>query len=465
MPTERDEQRARRRFAIALAAIAVVGLVGRIIYTLANQDLSIKSDGVHYGYAAGLLADGKGFINPLRLYTDGTPIPDATHPPGWTVILTLVTLAGFRSTLAYQMTAAVVGTLTIVMVGLAAREAFDRRIGLIAAGLACLYPGIWLYERELVSEPLGLLFVATLIFLTYRFRNRPGPGWAIGLGVALGAAALTRSEFIIVSLLVVTPVILGRRAFSIGRRLGWLAMAAVATVLVISPWFAYNQTRFSQPVPLSVGSGGTMQAGNCGPTYDGELIGYYNFGCVILVTGIDSDPSIADGQYRDRATQFIKDHKGQFVKVAGIRILRTFSLYDPLDQSTLEAERGSPLWVLNTALFSFYVLVPFAVAGGIVARRRKVPLYPLLAFVLIAVLIVIPTIGAVRYRASAEIALVILAAVGIDALVRWWQGRRSPGANGIEPDREPVTDTDPELVGTGGREPVPSAATGSGPAE
>jgi hypothetical protein len=428
LSTQRDDHRAGRRFGIALGLIAVAGLVGRIIYTVLNQDLPIKSDGVHYSFAAGLLADGQGFINPLRLAIDGTAIQDATHPPGWTSILTLVTLAGFRSNFAYQVTAAFVGTGTIVMVGLAGREAFGRRIGLIAAALACLYPGIWLYERELVSEPLGLLGVSTLIWLAYRFRNRPGPWRAIALGAVLGLCALTRSEFIIISLLVVTPIILGARAFSIGRRAAWLAMAAVATMMVISPWYLYNTTRFSQPVPLSVGMGGTMVAGNCPPAYEGELIGYFNFGCVVYVSGIDSDPSIADGQYRAIAFEFIKNHKAEFAKVATIRVLRTFSIYDPLDQRELEAERGSPMWVLTTALFSFYVLVPFAIAGGVVARRRKVPLYPLLAFVLIALLIVVPTIGAVRYRSSAEIALVILAAAGIDAAIRWFASRRQPAS-------------------------------------
>jgi hypothetical protein len=66
------------------------------------------------------------------------------------------------------------------------------------------------------------------------------------------------------------------------------------------------------------------------------------------------------------------------------------------------------------------------VVGGVAARRRNVPIYPLVGLVVIVVLAIAPTIGAVRYRAPAEIALVILAAVGIDAVVRWVAARRTP---------------------------------------
>jgi hypothetical protein len=55
--------------------------------------------------------------------------------------------------------------------------------------------------------------------------------------------------------------------------------------------------------------------------------------------------------------------------------------------------------------------------------------YPLLGFVALTVLAVIPTIGAIRYRASAEVAIVILAAVGVDVLLRWLRRRRSGGGS------------------------------------
>lgn len=145
-----------------------------------------------------------------------------------------------------------------------------------------------------------------------------------------------------------------------------------------------------------------------------------------LPRGISSDPSVADGDFRRVALDHIGSHKKDFVKVAAIRVGRTFSVYDPFHQRELEAERGTPMWVLTAALWSYWLLAPLAVGGAIEARRRRVPIYPLMALVVLSVLMVIPTIGAVRYRSLAEVALVVFAAVGIDSLVRAAQQRRTP---------------------------------------
>ena len=397
------------------------------MYAYLYREHPLQADGLGYAQAAKWFADGKGFLNPLNAIFGDPNVPDATHPPMWTIVLAVPAKLGIRSNFSFQVFAALIGSGTVALTGLAAREAFGRRIGLIAAGLVCLYPGIWLYERELFAESLSMFMVALFIWLVYRFRRRPGIVPALTMGLALGVAALTRSELIAMSVLVVTPLYLGTRSVSWGRRVGWLAMTAAVTVAVISPWFLYNRTRFSEPVPLSVGLGATMAAGNCGPTYDGERIGYYHFGCVILAKNISPDASVADGQFRSLALKYITQHKAGFVKVAAIRLGRTFSVYDPIGQREFEAERGSQLWVLTAALLAWWVLVPFAVWGFVVARRRKVPVYPLGMFFVLAVVAVIPTIGAVRYRAPAEIAFVVLAAVGIDAVARALARRREQG--------------------------------------
>jgi hypothetical protein len=65
------------------------------------------------------------------------------------------------------------------MTGLAGRAAFGRRVGLVGAALAAVYPGMWLYERELLAEPLAMLGTSTTIWLAYRFRSSPSFGIAV----------------------------------------------------------------------------------------------------------------------------------------------------------------------------------------------------------------------------------------------------------------------------------------------
>ena len=64
-------------------------------------------------------------------------------------------------------------------------------------------------------------------------------------------------------------------------------------------------------------------------------------------------------------------------------------------------------------------------------RRRGVPILPLIAFPVLVLITTVVTFGLVRYRATAEPSLVILAAIAIDAAItgiRSRTPRREPAA-------------------------------------
>ena len=106
----------------------------------------------------------------------------------------------------------------------------------------------------------------------------------------------------------------------------------------------------------------------------------------------------------------------------GARVGRTFSVFRPLQQLRLEFGSGTR-WVARWGLFMYWGLLPLAAAGAVIARRRKIPIYPLLVFPAVVVLSVLLTIGSIRYRAPAEVPLVILSAVTLDAAVASWRRR------------------------------------------
>ncbi len=61
-------------------------------------------------------------------------------------------------------------------------------------------------------------------------------------------------------------------------------------------------------------------------------------------------------------------------------------------------------------------------------RRRKVPIYPLVAIAVIATFAAAITFGVTRYRAPAEVALVLAAAIGAGAVWTNWRTRREERA-------------------------------------
>jgi 4-amino-4-deoxy-L-arabinose transferase-like glycosyltransferase len=404
-------------FLVALGLIALAALIARVTYVLLTRG-EPASDGIHYHRGALQLVDGLGFINPLSRRLSGEVVQDAVHPPAWTVVLAAPSALGLRSVLSHQIFACLIGTGTVVMTGLAGRAAFGPRVGLVAASLAAVYPNIWLYEWELATEPLAALWVATIIWLAFRYRATPRLRFAVALGAAVGLGALTRAEILATAGLIVAPLILFSSAVAWRQRLAWSAAAAVACIGVIAPWAAYNSTRFDRPVPLSTSMGPALQSGNCSRTYHGELLGYADFGCVTF-TGpvVDIDPSVADGQYRELAIDFMRENASRVPIVSAVRLGRTFNIFRPFQQVHLESERGTNVWVLRLALVAYWILLPFAIGGVIIARRRGVAVYPLLAFPATVALATLLTIGAVRYRAPAEVPLVILAAVALDLLL------------------------------------------------
>jgi hypothetical protein len=74
-------------------------------------------------------------------------------------------------------------------------------------------------------------------------------------------------------------------------------------------------------------------------------------------------------------------------------------------------------------------MVPVAIAGGVLLWRRKVTLIPLVAPFLLVTFTAASTFGITRYRVPSEVALVILAGLGVA-----WVTSRDGGAAELVPE-------------------------------
>jgi hypothetical protein len=72
----------------------------------------------------------------------------------------------------------------------------------------------------------------------------------------------------------------------------------------------------------------------------------------------------------------------------------------------------------------YYALAGLAVGGAFVLRRRRVPVFPLVAVGLDVVATVLVSFGQTRYRTPVEVSLVLLAAVQLD----WLWSKLRPAA-------------------------------------
>jgi 4-amino-4-deoxy-L-arabinose transferase-like glycosyltransferase len=322
------------------------------------------------------------------------------------------------------------GSATVVVVGLVGRKVGGHRVGLIAAALAAVYPPIWSQDGTLQSETMAILMVSLVLLAAYRYWERPDVGRAVVLGLVIGLAALSRSELLLLGPLVAVPLALWARPVPMAKRLQQLVAAGLTCVLALAPWCIYNLTRFENRVLLSTGAEITLLTSNCDATYHGEKIGYWSIDCGsdIEVTP-DMDQSEAAVLYRREAVDYIKTHKRRVPLVVAARWARIANLWAPATQVGLErtVEQRSA-FVAWSSIIGFWAVALLAVAGGITLRRRRVPVIPLVAPVLVVLWAITVTHAETRYRASCESALVVLAAVAIDVGVRRWRDRGTPTA-------------------------------------
>ena len=412
-----------------LGLITAGGLTLRVVIIVLSRHEKVNGDGYEWSAQGNLNAAGHWFVSPMTLR------PDALRPPAWAIVLTIWAWIGQHSWISQQILACIIGSATVLLIGVCGRRVAGDRVGLLAAGLGAGYAGLWVYERPILSETLLLPEIAVFLLLVYRFRSAPSLRRCAVLGGMCGIMAMTRSEQILIFPLVVLPVVLGVNWGNWRRAITWIVVAVVVLLLVLMPWTIFNLGRFQRPVLLSNGFGPAVATANCQPAYYGPDIGYGELSCLYPFYG--GDQSISDGEYLHNGLRYAEGHLSRVPLVVFAREGRTFGFWNPFQQTTIDAQwMGTWVGVTRLEMISYWLLLVPAAIGAVALRRRRVLLYPLLAFVVTVVVAVGTGIGDPRYRAAAEVPLVLLAGAGIDNLITRGRGssqhRKQPWAE-IEP--------------------------------
>ena len=415
--------RSPRPFGLAIAPFVVLGLGVRLAYAIWWRfDEGLLYDGPVYAARARFLRGGLGFLDPDAWYFHGRQSPGAVHPPGNAVLLAIGQQLGLDTTRQSQLLGCLVGTVTIVLVALLARQVGGRRAGVLAAAIVAVHPGFWSFDPTAMAETPGQLLTAVVLLLAYRFWRTPTIAWAAWLGGATAVAALTRSELSLLFVTLVLPICFvapgtGRQA---ARRIGaatlWFAVG-------LAPWVGWNVVRYEHPVLLASGIDLSLAYAQCDETWYGPNTGYWNLFCADGINRANEgemvDESELGRQYRAQAGSYIADHRGRWPVVIAARAARTLSVYPPQTQIDGEDERESRerpvLWAATIATWSSYALAVVAFVRPPRSRRHLLPLLaPLGAGVAGAMI----TFGTSRYRSAGEVGLVVLAAIGLAALRR-----------------------------------------------
>jgi 4-amino-4-deoxy-L-arabinose transferase-like glycosyltransferase len=406
----------------ALPLIALLALAVRVAYVLLNHGFPVAGDALSFHLEGGFLADGDGF---RRAYEN---VPTAEYPPVHIIFVAFADLLGLHGTQGQKLFFACVGTVTVLLIALLARAVTNSdRTAVIAGLMAALYPMLWLPDGALMAETTyGVFVTLTLLAAVWTIR-RPTLGRAALLGVAGALAALTRGEAL--GLLALLAVGIAWRAPGPWRpRVGLVAVAAVACLVVLAPWTIRNLSTFAKPVPISSNANEIWVGANCHDTYYGALIGAWKFQCYGKTP--PGDESERAAVYRQRGIDYAEDHLGRLPVVVAARVGRVLDVYEPWGTGTfLASAEGRHPRAQHLGLLAYWLLVPFAIVGVALLRRRHEPaLLVLVAPVALAIVVAAVTYGSTRFRFVAEPGLVVLGAVTVDVLVGALRARRSPAS-------------------------------------
>lgn len=418
-----------RRRVLAVGALA---LVVRVVYVLAwSRNAALGFDGRTYFELAKRLSVERAY---LAVFDDRTE-PTALFPPGFPVLLALLRLVGLTTRTRLLLGLAVLGSGTVVTIGYLGRRVRDERVGLVAAGMAAVYPNLFLAEGALMSEALVALLVALALLALLAARGAPSATRFAVAGLPLAWLAVTRSDGWLVAAALVAVTVGAARLASRRARLAAASAGLAATVALLGAWELRNALRMQAFVPVAVNSWSVVGGANCDQAYYGSRVGTWYLQCLPVARARRENMR---GEIRfnrfaaSRGIEYATDHLGRLPVVFAGRLGLTFGLYQPLEELDAESrsEGRSAPW--SKVGFVMYVALALAAVAGTRrlwrARARRVVVLLALPAATVA-LSSLAAYGNQRFRMPFEPSLVVLAAVGaVRAVERSRAGRAGQSA-------------------------------------
>ncbi len=253
---------------IALVAVLLLGVGLRV--DNAWEGRAPVYDAAAYAGIAANLEHGEGFtLGP------GATQPASDYSPGLPLLAAgLYAVSGGVHERLARVVLALIGSLAVLFCFLIGRRLGGFWAGLVGAAAVAIYPALLEYQGMLMSEPLAAsLLSGAVLAMLWAADDRSRARWLFP-GLLLGALALTRPEYLAISI-PIALVVLVRHGWS-GWRSG-LAQAAImlaGLAVVVAPWTVRNEVALHRFVPISTGGGQVLFAGAYMPSGgDPEKVG------------------------------------------------------------------------------------------------------------------------------------------------------------------------------------------------
>lgn len=438
--------------AITVVLLLALALAVRVLYALHTQNYVAVLDAHSYDVLGSQMAAGHGWATKLFGY--------AYRPPGYPFFLSgiydLVGLPhGTDRTAARIVQGAVLGTGTVALIGLLARELFGKTAMLIALGLAAIYLPLVVVGESLMTESLFTPLAVAATYCALRSRRAVHRSrWALATGLLCGLASLTRTNGLILGVVLAVLVFRRERGASrrgasrrepglrgrvLARALIAPALVILATAITIAPWTVRNAEALHAFVPVTVETGPTL-AGTYNHVARGHdwlwtFGGYDDYGAITSGRRLSS-PEL-DRKLTSAVVRYVERHPVYLPQVILWNTVRLLDLGGRRrSRITAGTDVDASAGVADAMTYSFWIVGALALAGIFTRAVRRAPLALWLVPVAVWLSTAAVTTGTPRFRSALEPFVIVLAALALLAGGRGLaasRGLAAGRANGAPP--------------------------------
>lgn len=362
-----------------MAATATVAAAARVAVLVATAGYRPRVDDASYARVARALITLGRYPQVHAAHVGW--IASAYRPPGWPFTLAgLWSLTGFDVQAARLLLAAL--GVAVVLVGAhLARRVAGPIAGVVAGALLALDPLLLATGTTLESETLDTALVLGALLCALRARERRALRPALAAGLLAGAAALTRTNDLVLIPLVAwlatpTPV-----------RPQWRRATAVlaAGVLVVAPWTVRNAIDLHHFIPVSTETGNTL-AGTYNVAslhHDARWLPPAKVGAYPdIFSRYRLDGPVLDEHLTNAAIRWIGHHPGYLVETLGWNTARLLG-FDGPSWAAMSLRTMSLRGNLGTAVWLASLLITLLAAIDLARRRRRAGALAVVALVLL----------------------------------------------------------------------------------
>ena len=357
-----------------LVLIGLLALMIRLIYLVELRQTAfftvVIGDGKEYDRWAQQIAGGH-WLGSEVFY----------QSPSYPYFLAIIFAFGGHHLIVARVAQAILGAISCVLLGYAAKEFFNQRAGIIAALLLAIYPPAIFFDGLIQKSSLDLFLVTAMLVVLAKFQRQHTWKWLALAGLALGALIVNRENARVFYPILLAWLLLYFRTEGLRRRLRWAAILTIFTAAVLLPIASRNYYVGGEFLISTSQLGPNLYIGNhpgAQGSYEPLVAGHGNAEfersdakqLAEQAVGKPLSPSQVSAYWVDVSVDYIRHQPLSWLRLLGKKLLLTFNAREAVDTESIEAYSEYSIILRALGWINFGLIFSLAAVGAWFTRAH-----------------------------------------------------------------------------------------------